>query len=110
MAARLKKLLRLFALYARMDAQWFAQDTALCLVCVLSETLSSIASVTAVFLLAVRFGGVGGSGMGQYHGRRSFDCFSHEKSIVHKATWLDLPFRYAPYAKWKDRLIRMFLR
>ena len=59
MAARLKKLARLFALYARMDAQWFAQDTALCLVCVLSETLSSIASVTAVFLLAVRFGGVG---------------------------------------------------
>ena len=56
------------------------------------------------------FGGVGGSGMGQYHGRRSFDCFSHEKSIVHKATWLDLPYRYAPYAKWKDKLIRMFLR
>ena len=56
------------------------------------------------------FGGVGGSGMGQYHGRRSFDCFSHEKSIVHKANWLDLPFRYAPYAKWKDKLIRMFLR
>ena len=59
MAARLKKLLRLFALYARMDAQWFAQDTALCVACVLSETLSSIAAVTAVFLLAVRFGGVG---------------------------------------------------
>lgn len=60
MVVRWKRLLRLFALYARMDAQWFAQDTALCLMCVFSETLSSIAAVTAVFLLAVRFGGVGG--------------------------------------------------
>ena len=42
MAARLKKLLRLFALYARMDAQWFAQDTALCLVCVLSDRKSVV--------------------------------------------------------------------
>jgi aldehyde dehydrogenase (NAD+) len=43
------------------------------------------------------FGGVGHSGMGAYHGKRSFDLFSHHKSIVKKANWLDIPVRYAPY-------------
>ena len=47
------------------------------------------------------FGGVGHSGMGAYHGKRSFDTFSHQKAIVKKANWLDLPMRYAPY---KDKL------
>ena len=56
------------------------------------------------------FGGVGQSGMGSYHGRRSFDTFSHEKSIVKKSSVIDLPFRYMPYAGWKDALIRLFLR
>ena len=56
------------------------------------------------------FGGVGHSGMGNYHGKRSFDTFSHEKSIVSKSTWMDLPVRYMPYSSLKDRLLRMFLR
>ena len=43
------------------------------------------------------FGGVGHSGMGNYHGKSSFDTFSHKKSISKKATWLDIPLRYAPY-------------
>lgn len=43
------------------------------------------------------FGGVGHSGIGAYHGNLSFDTFSHQKSIVKKANWLDLPMRYAPY-------------
>lgn len=47
------------------------------------------------------FGGVGHSGIGAYHGRLSFDIFSHKKGIVKKANWLDLPMRYAPY---KDKL------
>jgi len=47
------------------------------------------------------FGGVGHSGIGAYHGSLSFDTFSHKKSIVKKANWLDLPMRYAPY---KDKL------
>ena len=55
------------------------------------------------------FGGMGASGMGQYHGRESFDTFSHKKSIVNKATWLDVPFRYAPYASWKHKFVRMFM-
>ena len=56
------------------------------------------------------FGGVGYSGMGSYHGKRSFDTFSHYRSIVDKATWLDLPMRYQPYTKLHERMIRMFLK
>ena len=45
----------------------------------------------------IPFGGVGNSGMGSYHGRLSFDAFSHRRSVVVTPTWLDLPFRYMPY-------------
>ncbi len=56
------------------------------------------------------FGGVGQSGMGSYHGKESFDTFSHRKSIVKKANWIDLPMRYHPYTKRKEKLVRMFLK
>ncbi|MBC5862594.1 aldehyde dehydrogenase [Flavobacterium turcicum] len=55
------------------------------------------------------FGGVGHSGMGAYHGKLSFDIFSHQKSIVKRGTWLDLPLRYAPY-KEKLKTIRKLLK
>ena len=45
----------------------------------------------------VAFGGVGNSGMGRYHGRDSFEAFSHTRSIVATGNWIDLPFRYMPY-------------
>ena len=57
------------------------------------------------------FGGVGESGMGAYHGRAGFEAFSHEKSIVDKKTWIDLPMRYQPYkSRFYERLLRLFLR
>ncbi len=56
------------------------------------------------------FGGVGESGMGSYHGKDGFDCFSHNKSIVDKKTWFDLPMRYQPYKKIWERLVRLFLK
>ncbi|WMJ86265.1 aldehyde dehydrogenase [Anaerocolumna sp. MB42-C2] len=56
------------------------------------------------------FGGVGESGMGSYHGKYSFETFSHMKSIVKKANWIDLPMRYHPYTKENEKLIRFFLR
>lgn len=56
------------------------------------------------------FGGVGDSGMGSYHGRRSFDTFSHTKSIVRKCIRVDLPMRYRPYTRMKSELIRFFLK
>ena len=43
------------------------------------------------------FGGVGSSGMGKYHGKASFDNFTHYKSVLKKPFWLDLNFRYPPY-------------
>ncbi|WP_299381977.1 aldehyde dehydrogenase [uncultured Lacinutrix sp.] len=43
------------------------------------------------------FGGTGNSGIGAYHGKLSFDTFSHQKAVVKKGNWLDLPVRYAPY-------------
>ena len=56
------------------------------------------------------FGGVGESGMGAYHGKTGFDAFSHHKSIVQKSTKIDLPMRYQPYKKFKEKLIRKFLK
>ena len=55
------------------------------------------------------FGGVGYSGIGNYHGKRSFDTFSHERSITKKYS-LDLPMRYMPYNDFKDKLVKMFLK
>lgn len=56
------------------------------------------------------FGGVGASGMGSYHGKKSFDTFTHYRSIVKKSTWLDLPMRYHPYTDMKLKLIRKFMK
>lgn len=56
------------------------------------------------------FGGVGNSGMGAYHGIKSFQTFTHEKSILRKYNWIDMPMRYQPYSKLYDKVIRMFLK
>ena len=45
------------------------------------------------------FGGIGESGMGAYHGKHSFELFTHKKPIVKRSFWFDLPQRYAPYPK-----------
>jgi aldehyde dehydrogenase (NAD+) len=47
------------------------------------------------------FGGVGNSGMGRYHGKASFDTFSHRKSILKNRLSFDLPLRYPPYKNLK---------
>lgn len=59
---------------------------------------------------AMGFGGVGQSGMGSYHGYDSFQTFSHRKSIVKKANWIDLPLRYPPYTSFKKCLVKLFLK
>ena len=51
------------------------------------------------------FGGIGESGMGSYHGKSSFDTFTHYKSIVDKSTYIDVPVRYAPYTKRKKKIL-----
>lgn len=70
---------------------------------VLTETSSGGAVVNDVVLHLVNhnlpFGGVGKSGMGSYHGKRSFDSFSHIKSVLKKTNSFDAPGRYPPYKK-----------
>ncbi len=56
------------------------------------------------------FGGVGASGMGQYHGADSFATFSHKKSILQRYNWIDLPFRYQPFTKLDKTVLQFFLR
>ncbi|WP_078498198.1 aldehyde dehydrogenase [Paenibacillus selenitireducens] len=55
------------------------------------------------------FGGVGSSGIGNYHGKGSFDLFSHRKSILKQTTLFDIPFRY-PHLKNGLKRIKMFLK
>lgn len=54
----------------------------------------------------VPFGGVGMSGMGSYHHKRTFDVFTHYRSVISTPTWVDLPFRYMPY-KWFNVVKRL---
>ena len=53
------------------------------------------------------FGGVGISGMGHYHGKHSYETFSHVRSFMKSPTWIDLPFRYPPfrYFRWVRKLL-----
>lgn len=55
------------------------------------------------------FGGVGSSGMGNYHGKFGFNTFSHFKSIVHKKTWFEPGLKYLPYTAFKLNLIKKLL-
>lgn len=56
------------------------------------------------------FGGVGASGFGSYHGKSSFDSFSHQKSVMKKPFWPDVPIRYAPYDDLKLGLVKKVLK
>ena len=55
------------------------------------------------------FGGVGESGIGGYHGKHTFDTFTHSKGVVKRGNWLDLPIRYAPYTN-KLKSLRNLLK
>lgn len=59
-------------------------------------------------LPSLPFGGVGDSGIGRYHGKASFDTFSHYKSVLHNSFLLDINWRYAPY-KGKLSLLKRLL-
>ena len=68
---------------------------------VLSETSSGGACINDTLMHIgndhLPFGGVGESGLGAYHGKTSFDTFTHQKSVLNKSLMIDLPVRYAPY-------------
>lgn len=56
------------------------------------------------------FGGVGESGMGSYHGKKSFDTFTHYKSIMRKHTWMDMALRYPPYSDKTLDTVKRFMK
>lgn len=68
-----------------------------------NDTISHVASTY------LPFGGIGSSGMGNYHGKASFDTFTHTKSIVKKRTKLDIKLVFPPY-KDKVNLIKKIMR
>ncbi|MCS7046282.1 MAG: aldehyde dehydrogenase family protein, partial [Gemmataceae bacterium] len=81
--------------------------------CVVAQTSSGSVVINHAVVQGVvpnlPFGGVGPSGTGAYHGKASFDTFSHYKSVLNKATWFDLSLAYPPYddakRKWLRRLV-----
>jgi len=55
------------------------------------------------------FGGVGESGMGAYHGKGSFDTFSHRKSVLSRPFAMDPPVAYPPYTEFKEKVMKKLL-
>ncbi len=55
------------------------------------------------------FGGIGNSGIGSYHGRAGFLCFSHQKTVLHKSVHGEPPLKYPPYSFAKLRWIKRFM-
>lgn len=80
---------------------------------VVTRTSSGGMSINHVWLhIAVPdlpFGGVGESGMGAYHGKASFDTFTHRKSVLKKPFALDPPILYPPYSATKEKWLRRLL-
>lgn len=56
------------------------------------------------------FGGFGESGMGSYHGKQGFDCFTHYKSTLKKSTKIEIPVRVPPFSKAKMRIVKLLMR
>jgi len=56
------------------------------------------------------FGGVGHSGIGNYHGEAGFKSFTHYKSVMDKPTWLDPSIRYYPHTSFRLKLMRWFMK
>lgn len=56
------------------------------------------------------FGGVGTSGLGNYHGKFGFDAFSHFKSVLDKPTWFDPKMKYPPYSEKNLNMIRTMFK
>ena len=80
----------------------------------LQKTQSGTAAVndTVMQIVSSRlpFGGIGPSGIGRYHGRKSFETFSNMKSVLHKSTLFEPDIKYPPYTKIKEKLIKLIMR
>ena len=54
----------------------------------------------------IPFGGVGNSGMGRYHGKYSFECFSHFKGVLDKPTVIETNLKYYGYSEKQLKIIK----
>ncbi len=80
----------------------------------LSKTSSGSAAINDTIMQVASpnlpFGGTGPSGMGRYHGRKSFETFSNMRSVMEKSNLIDLPVRYPPYTPIKEKILRLLMR
>ena len=80
---------------------------------VLSRTTSGNVTINGTIMHIaddLPFGGVGGSGMGAYHGVEGFRALSHAKSIFEQGRWNTIDFLRAPFGSRADTLLKFFLR
>ena len=56
------------------------------------------------------FGGFGESGMGAYHGKAGFDCFTHYKSTLKKSNLIEMPVRNPPFSNFKMKIVKFLMR
>ena len=80
---------------------------------VLDNTTSGGAGVNLTLLHvappSLPFGGVGPSGTGAYHGKYTFDTFSHRRSVLSKTVKPDPSIQYPPYKTWKEKILRTLM-
>ena len=80
---------------------------------ILNRTFSGSACVndscTQLSNADIPFGGVGNSGMGNYHGNHSLKTFSHQRAVMIRPTFGDVPVRYPPYAQWEQSALQLLL-
>lgn len=81
---------------------------------VLTRTTSGGAAVNETVLHVAQdelpFGGVGNSGMGQYHGRQGFETFSKQKGVLYQPRFSSFSLLYPPYGKLAERMLKIMLR
>ena len=80
----------------------------------LQKTQSGSASINDTVLQIASpylpYGGVGYSGLGRYHGRKSFETFSNMRSVLVKSNLLDINLRYPPYSRFKQTVVSWLMR
>lgn len=71
---------------------------------VINDTVMQVASPQ------LPFGGIGPSGIGRYHGKKSFETFSNMRSVMAKSNLFDIPLRYPPYTSFKEKALKLLIR
>ena len=89
--------------FGQQNADYILQETSSGSVCIND-------CVMQIMNPAMPFGGIGASGMGAYHGRHSFDTFTHWKPVMEKPLFPDLPVRYPPSSEHKLKSLKRIMK